>query len=302
MKQVLRHLVSISVLAAFAWHALAHPGSGIVVDRKGQVFFSDTGQGVWKIDRAGKLVFFHKSAFHWMAIDQEGSFTRSRSLSTGRRDAAFERITAEGGKPALITSSDYPITVGRDRNLYYAPYRREGPMQIVRQTPEGNTSVLATINADTEGDRIQWVNGIATGPDGSIYFSENSAVRKITMQGDVWVLASRIQVPGCSTDRVPEMPPGPYLRGLAVDSRGVVYVAANGCRSLLKITPRGEVSVVLQAPSPWSPTGVAFHRGQIYVLEYDHTPVKERQWPPRVRKIASNGKVTTLATVERKQK
>lgn len=33
----------------------AYPGSGIVVDRRGQVYFADTGHGVWKIGANGQL-------------------------------------------------------------------------------------------------------------------------------------------------------------------------------------------------------------------------------------------------------
>jgi hypothetical protein len=38
-----------------AWPTFAHPGAGIVVDRRGQVFFIDTGAGVWKIDLQGEV-------------------------------------------------------------------------------------------------------------------------------------------------------------------------------------------------------------------------------------------------------
>ena len=58
--------------------AFAHPGSGIVVDKEGQVFFTDTGQGVWKIDGHGKLTHLPASLFHWMAIDEAGYFAESR--------------------------------------------------------------------------------------------------------------------------------------------------------------------------------------------------------------------------------
>jgi len=300
MKQLLRNLGLLLALGAFCWQALAHPGSGIVVDRKGRVYFTDTGQGIWKLDTAGKLAFFHKLAYHWMAIDEQGRFARAASIPTGRRTADFQRITPDGKKPALIISSDYPITVGRDGNLYYVPYSKEGNTVMLRQTPQGTTSVLATLPPDAEGKRVLWVNGIATGPDGSIYYTEKSAVRKISMRGEVTSVARAIQAPGCSTERVLDAPPGSYLRGLTVEPRGTVYAADNGCRSVLKVTPKGEVSVVLQAQSPWSPTGVTIHGGEVYVLEYDHTPVKGREWPPRVRKIARDGRVTTLVTVERK--
>jgi sugar lactone lactonase YvrE len=299
MKQLFRNLGLLLALAAFCWQALAHPGSGIVVDRKGRVYFTDTGQGIWKLDTAGKLVFFHKLAYHWMALDEQGHFARAASIPTGRRTADFQRITADGEKPALIISSDYPITNGRDGNLYYVPYNKEGTTMMLRQTPQGTTSVLATLPVDAEGKRVLWVNGIATGPDGAIYYTEDTAVRKISMHGEVSTVAGAIQVPGCAANPISSEPP-PYLRDLAVDSRGTVYAAANGCRSVLKITPKGEVSVVLQAQSPWSPTGVTIHGGEVYVLEYDHTPVKGREWPPRVRKIARDGKVTTVVTVERK--
>src|SRR5207245_5952771 len=153
--------------ALFTEHALAHPGSGIVVDSRGQVFFNDTGAGVWKIDIQGKLAYFHNSVYHWMAMDENGYFAASKSLGT------FQRITPYGIKPTLITSPDVPIAVGQDGNLYYAPYAPGGPLKIIRRTPAGKTSVLATIATDTEGERLQWVNGIAAGPDGFIYFTEN---------------------------------------------------------------------------------------------------------------------------------
>jgi hypothetical protein len=95
-------------------------------------------------------------------------------------------------------------------------------------------------------------------------------------------------------------PKDPLLRGLAVDSSGTVFVAASGCGSLLKVTPSGQVSTLLQLEAPWSPTAVALFRGDIYVLEYLHTAVEDRlQWLPRVRKISADGKNAVIATVRR---
>ena len=39
----------------------AHPGSGIVVDSVGQVYFTDTGKGVWKLGTQGELTFLPAS-------------------------------------------------------------------------------------------------------------------------------------------------------------------------------------------------------------------------------------------------
>jgi hypothetical protein len=54
----------------------------------------------------------------------------------------------------------------------------------------------------------------------------------------------------------------------------------------------------LKAQRPWSPTGVAEHDGDIYVLEYTHaTEPKAEGWFPRVRKLTRDGTVTTLLTI-----
>lgn len=274
--------------------ASAHPGSGIVVDKQGQVFFTDTGQGVWKIDGQGKLTHLPASLFHWIAIDEAGYFAESQK----NFGEWFERVTPQSSKPALIMSSDFPLTINRDGNLYYADTRPRSA-RIVRRTPDGKESVLAADEA------FKGIAGIAAGPDGSLYITDANAIRKITMDGKVSQFAS----PGLikiGKDRAINPPPeaeASYCRGLVVDLQGVVYVAATGSRRVLKITPGGDVSTLLQAPSPWSPTGVAVFGGEVYVLEWQDAPASlletRNAWIPRVRKVGRDGKITTLATISR---
>jgi hypothetical protein len=91
----------------------------------------------------------------------------------------------------------------------------------------------------------------------------------------------------------------PYLRGFALNDRGEIYVADTGDARLLKITSVGNVRALLQTKSPWSPTAVALFGSDVYVLEYLHT-VRDvrRDWLPRVRKIAVNGRSTMVATLD----
>jgi DNA-binding beta-propeller fold protein YncE len=108
---------------------------------------------------------------------------------------------------------------------------------------------------------------------------------------------------GKSSNDLPEGTVPSYCRGLAIDSAGTIYVAATGARSILKITPQGKTTTILQNPAPWTPTGVTVHHGEIYVLEW-HDVIAEKQeirtaWLPRVRKIGQDGKLTTLATISR---
>jgi hypothetical protein len=89
-----------------------------------------------------------------------------------------------------------------------------------------------------------------------------------------------------------------YCRGMAVDDDSNVYIAVTGSRYVMKVTPRGEGSVVLRAKRPWSPTGVDVRDGVVYVLEYDDEKrVQDREWPLRVRRLEPDGRVDTLVTV-----
>jgi sugar lactone lactonase YvrE len=282
--------------AVLASSASAHPGSGIAVDGEGQVYFTDTGHAVWKIDATGRLTDFSGSRFHWLALDSEGRFAESdRSFGEW-----FERVTPKGAKPCIVQCSDFPCTFGRDGNLYYAD-TREGRGRIIRRTPQGRESVLAR-------DRtLESIDGITCGPDGALYVTQNTggrdvAIRKITMDGTVSTIVENF-VGDEPVKDPPADTPAAYCRALQVDADGVVYVAATGSRRVLRITPRGDVSTILECPSPWQPTGVALFDRDVYVLEWREPPAAQLEdrpaWLPRIRKIARDGTISTVATVSR---
>jgi hypothetical protein len=231
-----------------------------------------------------------------MTIDHDGRFAKKRLPSSSTSE-----VRQAGANPTLILSSDFPLTVGNDGALYYPELAPDDRLKILRLEPSGAHTVMATLPASTEGSALRWVNGMAAGPDGSIYYTENKAVRKVSQQGTVSTLAGNVSVPDCSPIPGADAHLGAFLRGLAAGPDGTLYVAASGCSALLKITARGEITPVLRASSPWSPTGVAVAQDSVYVLEYIHTASDNRkEWAPRVRKISPDGEVTTIATVERR--
>lgn len=272
----------------------AHPGSGIVVDRWGQVYITDTGKGIWKIDVNGKLVFLPASKFHWMTIDPGGYFAGS----TKTFGNFFERVTGINTKPALVMCSDFPLVVAPDGNIYYADTRASAS-RIMKRTPKGKETVLA-------GNKVfQYVSGIAAAPDGTLYITESgnantNTIRRITMKGSMTTIAS-------FTGRKLKNPPldtnPSYCRGIAVDSSGIIYVAATGSRCVLKISSGGKVSTFLQVDSPWTPTGVAVSNGEVFILEWHDVKSEDLEvrsaYIPRVRKAGKDGKIKTLATISR---
>lgn len=277
--------VLMAIVAAAA--ALAHPGAAIAVHPDGRVFFVDTGGGVYAIERNGRLARQEGPAFHWFALDQAGRFRR-----TPWPHIPGGELRAAG---AVILSSDVPVAIGG--GTFYFPEAAGGRVRIVGVTPAGARSVRATLPPIKD----PWINGLAAGPGGSLYYTEDRAVRKIDARGRVTTVATIGTVARCAA--IPGIGPElrPYLRGLAVAPDGTVYVAASGCGALLKIDPRGAVAPLLRTASPWAATDVAVADGEVFVLEYLHTAVDDRrQWLPRVRKIARDGSVVVLATIPRR--
>ena len=286
-----RLVLILVALSLFSGAASAHPGAGIAVDRTGQVYFLDTGSGLWKIDTSGKLSHLSTTRFHWLALDEKNLFANTQ-LPTG----SLGEIVRVGSNPTVLLSSDYPITIAEDGNLYY-PSGAAGNLRLVRMTPSGTTSVVITLPAMVNGGPLPHIGGIIQGPDGSLYYSEDTAIRKIDAQGGVSTV-STIRAP-VKRPSIPATDQHPYLRGLAVNDRGEVYVADTGDARLLKITSAGNVSTLLQTKSPWAPTAVALFGSDVYVLEYLHTVEDvRREWLPRVRKIAANGRSTMVVTLD----
>jgi DNA-binding beta-propeller fold protein YncE len=130
-----------------------------------------------------------------------------------------------------------------------------------------------------------------------LYYTEDNAIRRITAQGFVGTV---VKVPAAVNGlSIPAIDTHPYLRGLAVDAQGIMYVADSGDARVLKITPQGRTTTLVQTQSPWAPTAVALFGSDVYVLEFLHT-VRDvrRDWLPRVRKISADGKSTLIATVD----
>ncbi len=281
--------------------AFGHPPSAIVADRQGQVYFVDTAVGVWKIDPAGKVVRHPGPHYHFIAIDPTATL---RQRDVPRHLQGDISVLAD---PTLVLSGGFPVAVAADGALLYPEVAGDGRVQLLRLAPEGKSSVLATLPAaveigpDGKVIQAQWIHGLAVGADGSVYYAEKQAIRKIAPDGTLSMVANDIADPDCRhPSAIPKSVAGPVLRDLEVAPDGTIYVAASACSALLKIDPRGNVSVVLRGTDDWSPMGVTWSNGDLYVLEYRYIETqKSTDWRPRVRRVSSDGKVSLVASVDR---
>jgi hypothetical protein len=173
-----------------------------------------------------------------------------------------------------------------------------GGLQVARNSPQGEISGFAPGLKRVSESR--GITGMAADIDGDLYVASPNAVFKVRSDGTFSTLVDPIRLEGCIVDYPDNNTnnPLPFLRGLGADKEGTVFAAGTACHCVVKITPAGKVESLLKAERPWSPTGIAVHDGDVYVLEYTHaTEGSAMGWLPRVRKIARDGTVTTLISI-----
>ena len=283
-------LVIFTAACLISTAVIAHPGSGIVVDRLGQVYFVDMVSGVWKLDVHGALTHIPGPAFHWMALDAADRFGAVRMPSGAGGDIA--RI---GANPTLLLDSDVPIAIGQDGNLYFPSHGAGTSLQILKFAATGESSILGTLPGETRKGPLRDLNGLAAGPDGSLFYTEDDAIRRINREGGVSTVLEMASCPALAGERARG---GPLLRGLVADDGGTIYVAATGCGVVLEVKPMGKATILPQVQDAWSPTGVALFGSDVYVLEFQDAESDDRQaMLPRVRRIAADGKTAVIATV-----
>ena len=276
------------------WSLLAHPSSGIVVNANGEVFFVHSARGVAKIERDGKLTYVHQSTGgHWLCLDPEGHFSKTQPRH-------FIRITPDGARPAIIfADGGAPIAVGRDGNFYYGSggdKNEPGAETVSRLTRDGSVTAFAPKVKPELARQRAGVTGLAAGGDGALYVASAVSILKVDMDGSTKTVVERPSLKDCDANPPPDGLPG--FQGMDVTKEGTIYAAATGCRTVIKISPDGEVQTVLKSEAPWSPTAVAVHRDELYVLEWTNpNEGADAGWRPRVRKVDKSGAVTTLVTV-----
>lgn len=176
---------------------------------------------------------------------------KSLTISTVAGNGA-EGVSGDGG-PAINATLSRPTQVAADRrgNLYIADY---GNSRIRKVDRDGKITVFAgTGEAGFAGDggqaiqaKINFPHAITVADNGTLYFTDtkNHRVRKITPAGIITTVAGNGQA-GYSGDG------GPAIRasfnqpeGIAVDSRGNVFIADFNNHAIRKVSPAGTITTV----------------------------------------------------------
>jgi hypothetical protein len=289
----------------------SHPAWGIVVDSQKQVYFSDL-ETVWKIDQQGNLSIFREGEsgrhVHDLAIDAEGNLyglDNSYNAQTQKSPRSIWKMT-QGGEFSYLVPPTEDLPPGKSiwkdsaGNTYSVePFNNEKKeTKIIKQTPDGTTSLLAGgkygyRDEQKEAAEFTVITDMAFGRDNTIYVTNDDKIRKIDNSGIVTTVY-REENPSKNQNN---LEPFSRLFGLTVDEQNNVYAADFYNNRLLKISPNGKVSPILNSDTDWSPIGVAASGNEIYVLEA-RPYASTAHTGNRVVKIASDGKPMVMASME----
>jgi sugar lactone lactonase YvrE len=312
----------------FASFADAHPGPGIVVNAKGEVYFVDPFRSrIMKFDAAGKMTVFVESKegknlshLHHLIFDKRGNLY---SVSDEPGSTVW-KITPKAEMTAVYTPADrqdklclgvngFPFTIDDDRNLYFVPGSPPNDSRIYKMSSDGKVTDFAggaRGHADGKRDRAQfgllYTGCFAWGPKGELYLTDTTSVRKIAADGTVTTIAGGPD--GGYADGAGREAKFDGAHGVTCDTQGNLYVAEHSNRRIRKITPYGNVTTLAGSGRSGSddgpalkatfkgPVGIAVSReGTIYVLDYSTGD----PGPTKVRKISRDGNVSTIASVDR---
>jgi hypothetical protein len=261
----------------------AHPGIGIVMDTKGNVFYTDLRQ-VWKINTQGmKSVVVRNVHTHELYIDEcdnlfgEHLWYNGEALNTWGHyvwkyaaDGTFEKIIPD--TEGFL--KDYSFVRDHHGNMYWA-HREDDCQKIVKHDRNGIVSRIG----DQCMDNIRWITAT---PGGNIYAVDLYDIKKIDRFGRAHTLATQLQERRLTQVFVNDVH---QLMGIATDEVENVYVAVYGAGKVKKVSRDGKVTIAAETSLGWSPTGVLHApSGDLWILECSSTNAV------RVERITTDGR------------
>lgn len=287
IKGLLAVLLLISAISA-----IPHPGVGIVIDSKGNVFYTDL-KHIWKIDVQGKRnVAVPNVHSHEIYLDENDNLFGEHLWYEGEGSDKWGHYvwkrSPQGKVEKVVPPTEgflknYSFVRDHHNHMFWAD-RDNACQKIARSNPDGTSSKLG----DKCLDDIQWMTAT---PAGKVYFVDHHDLMKMDEKGHIETIASGLGERTISQVTVND----PNLvMGVWTDKKENVYVAIYGARKVKKITPDKRVSVVHETSVWWSPTGgLVAPNGDFWLLEYSQTN------EARVERITAAGERTIFGSGEK---
>lgn len=270
---------------AAATSGLANP-TGVAVDRAGNVFVLDFGNGtIRKITPAGVVSTLAGTAGQLGNADGAGPAAR------------FGRCTNTEGVdwcPVLPA-----LAIDGAGNLYAAD---PGNHTVRKITPDGVVSTVAGVAGEAayiDGPpgvaRLHWPTGLAVDASGKIYVTDGNGIRMIAADGSITTIAGAEE----PNAHVHLDGPGPDARfdtptAIRVDAAGNLIVAEAGGGWVRKITPGGTGSTIAGTGYTSHPERTLYKAGGI-AIDSNGVIFVSDSGNHVIRKLAADGSMPVLA-------
>lgn len=263
----MRRAVGVLLVTLGATAVLAHPPTSVVVDARGNAYYSDLDQ-VWRVAPDGrKSVAVPNVHTHELYLDPHGNLYGEHLWYEGDATKKWGhyvwRRTPDGKVSYVIPRRegflrDYGFIRDGAGNMYFADEARR---EVRKRTANGAISVLARGMND-----IRWLHAT---PAGSVYLVDGVDIVRITRDGRVTRLARNVS---STSPTRPHVSLRHAMMGLWTDRAENVYVADFAQGQVKQITPQGRVRTALTSKWPWGPTGGTFTgSGDLVLLEASAT-------------------------------
>ncbi len=286
MKLATTIILSVFVCASSS----AHPSYGLEADSKGNFYFADiskNGRGtVWKLTNSGKLIVLLKDFHaHSVKVDHEDNLW----VANGEDHHYLLKVSPSGKMDTVVSTRDFNhffggnCTITSNGEVVFGINK-----QIYRWTSDG-----PELYSDL---KLGWNNMLYGDNLGNVYVNDleldDGSLFRVKPGGEYQLLASNLIDKSDGYDRHSDI-----ILGVGTDSQGSVYLADMGGRRIIKISEGGKTSDIYTASGPWTPTGVTFHKGIPYILEFT-----DKLAGPRITLIKSNGESEVFFDYERYKK
>jgi hypothetical protein len=238
----MKRLLWTAALLLAAAPATAHPSVSVVMDSRGNVYYSDLKQ-VWKIAPDGKKsVAVPNVHTHELYVDAEdnlyGEHLWYEGEATDKWGHYVWRLSTDGKLTKIIPPRqgfrddyrDFSFVRDRAGSMYWA-LREAKPIVIRKVAPDGK---VADLGADAGLSDVRWMTVAA---DGTVYFTDGpDLVRIARRESD----AAGAQFEGAPVVATADWFNDTHnLMGLWTDAGGNVYVAAYGARKVKRVSAEG---------------------------------------------------------------
>lgn len=286
-------LVSIFLfLVSFA--IAAHPGIGIVKDSKGNIYYTDLKQ-VWKISLDGSKTTVVKGVHtHELYMDEDNNLYGEHLWYNGEREDTWGHYVwclknngelVKEIQPTKGFLTNYSFARDSVGNMYWV--ERFTTSRIMKKSKSGEVAKVI------EG-KFGFIGWLACAKDGSLYFTENNKLHRLSPNGQLKTLAVNI---GSKSTDFSMMGRNYDSYGIWTDAADNIYLAMIDSKKVIRIGKEGKAETVINTNSTWTIcSGLFDNNGDLWVLENSATN------QVRARKIVkvqlANGKTASASTIE----